>query len=300
MSGPKTDFLSKLGPRLVIGLPMFWLLLFFLVPFLVVLQVSLADLRLAQPPFTPIFEWLDGIPSYVGDLENYEFLFSDDLYIRSYLNSVKIAFISSLACLIVGYPIAYVIARADDALRNTLLLLVILPFWTSSLLRIYALIGMYSPTGFINSWLISFGLISEPIQLMQTDFAVYSGIVITYLPLMVLPLYAALQKLDEDLLEASADLGAGPLKTFWQVTLPLSLPGILAGCLLVFIPAVGEYIIPALLGGSGQLMIGKTLWTEFFNNRDWPLASAVAMVMLAVLVIPMMLLRNAQSQEGRS
>ncbi|MBO6814113.1 MAG: ABC transporter permease subunit [Rhizobiaceae bacterium] len=300
MSGPKTDFLSKLGSRLVIGLPMFWLLLFFLVPFLVVLQVSLADLRLAQPPFTPIFEWLDGIPSYVGDLENYEFLFSDDLYIRSYLNSVKIAFISSLACLIVGYPIAYVIARADDALRNTLLLLVILPFWTSSLLRIYALIGMYSPTGFINSWLISFGLISEPIQLMQTDFAVYSGIVITYLPLMVLPLYAALQKLDEDLLEASADLGAGPLKTFWQVTLPLSLPGILAGCLLVFIPAVGEYIIPALLGGSGQLMIGKTLWTEFFNNRDWPLASAVAMVMLAVLVIPMMLLRNAQSQEGRS
>jgi len=300
MSDQKSEFKAKLGQRLVISLPMFWLLLFFLIPFLVVLQVSLADLRLAQPPFTSIFEWVEGIPSYVGDLENYTFLFEDDLYVRSYINSLKIALISSLVCLAVGYPIAYVIARADEAMRNTLLLLVILPFWTSSLLRIYALIGMYSPTGFINSWLLSLGVISQPLQLLQTDFAVYSGIVITYLPLMILPLYAALQKLNEDLLEASADLGAGPLKTFWQVTLPLSLPGILAGCLLVFIPAVGEYVIPALLGGSSQLMIGKTLWTEFFNNRDWPLASAVAMVMLAVLVIPMMMLRNAQAQEENS
>lgn len=291
---------SGWGKRLVIALPMFWLMLFFLVPFLVVLQVSLADLALTRPPFTSIFDWNSGFPKFIGDLENYFFLLEDDLYWRSYLNSLKIAFIASLVCLIVGYPIAYVIARANDALRNTLLLLVILPFWTSSLLRIYALIGMYSPTGYINTWGQQLGILSEPLQLTQTDFAVYSGIVITYLPLMILPLYAALQKLDEDLLEASADLGAGPLKTFWQVTLPLSLPGILAGCLLVFIPSVGEYVIPALLGGSDQLMIGKTLWTEFFNNRDWPLASAVAIVMLAVLVIPMMILRNAQAQEEAS
>ncbi len=280
---------------LVVIPPFAWLLLFFLIPFFVVFQVSLADLRLARPPFTPIFEWDGWWPTtFLGDFENYQFILEDSLYINSYLNSLLTAGISSLVCLAVGYPIAYVIARAEPNWRNTLLLLVILPFWTSSLLRIYALIGMYSPNGFINSTLMGMGIISEPLQLMNTDFAVYSAIVITYLPLMILPLYATLQKLDGDLLEASSDLGAGPLKTFWQVTLPLSAPGILAGCLLVFIPAVGEYVIPALMGGPNQLMIGKTLWTEYFNNRDWPLASAVAMVMLAVLVLPMMLLRNAQ------
>lgn len=295
----KPGFPAKFGRRLVVGIPMFWLLLFFLIPFLVVLQVSLADLRFGQPPYTPVFEWINGWPNFVGDLENYLFLLSDSLYVRSYLNSLWIALIASIVCLLVGYPVAYVIARAEPRWRNTLLLLVILPFWTSSLLRIYALIGMYSTNGFINTWLVNFGIITNPLQLMQTDFAVYSGIVITYLPLMVLPLYSALQKLDEDLLEASADLGAGPLATFWRVTLPLSLPGIMAGCLLVFIPAVGEYVIPALLGGPGQLMIGKTLWTEFFGNRDWPLASAVAMIMLGVLVIPMMWLRNSQGLEER-
>ena len=273
---------------------MLWLLLFFLIPFLVVLQVSFADLRFGQPPYTSVFEWDGWWPTFVGDGENYAFLLSDSLYIRSYVNSLVIAGIASLICLGIGYPIAYVIARAEAKWRNTLLLLVVLPFWTSSLLRIYALIGMYSTNGFINSTLQSIGIISEPIQMMNTNFAVYSGIVITYLPLMILPLYSTLEKLDEDLLEAASDLGAKPFSTFLTVTLPLSAPGILAGCLLVFIPAVGEFVIPALLGGPEQLMIGKTLWTEFFGNRDWPLASSVAMVMLAFLVIPMMLLRNSQ------
>ena len=286
---------QSLKRYLVVIPPFAWLLLFFLIPFLVVFQVSLADLRLARPPFTPVFEWDGWWPTvFLGDFENYQFILEDSLYLSSYLNSLQIAFVSSIVCLLVGYPIAYVIARSNDSWRNTLLLLVILPFWTSSLLRIYALIGMYSTNGFINTALQYAGLISEPLALMNTDFAVYSAIIITYLPLMILPLYSTLQKLDEDLLEASSDLGAGPFKTFWQVTLPLSAPGIIAGCLLVFIPAVGEYVIPALMGGPDQLMIGKTLWTEFFGNRDWPLASSVAMIMLAVLVIPMMWLRNAQ------
>lgn len=291
---------QSLKRYLVIIPPILWLGLFFLIPFFVVLQVSLADPALTRPPFTSIFTWEGWWPSsFTGDLENYEFLLSDSLYVNSYLNSLKIAAIGSFVCLLIGYPIAYVIARADANMRNTLLLLVILPFWTSSLLRVYALIGMYSPNGFINSTLSWFGIIDTPLQLMQTDFAIYSGIVITYLPLMILPLYAALEKLDGDLVEAASDLGATPIATFWRVTLPLSISGIVAGYLLVFIPSVGEFVIPALLGGPDQLMIGKTLWTEFFNNRDWPVASSVAMVMLAFLVIPMMFLRNTQSS-GRA
>lgn len=286
---------GSLKRYLVILPPFIWLGLFFLIPFFVVLQVSLSDPALTRPPFTAIFNWDGWWPSeFTGDLENYAFLWSDDLYWRSYLNSLKIAAIGSFVCLLIGYPIAYVIARANSRMRNTLLLLVILPFWTSSLLRVYALIGMYSPNGFINSSLSWLGLIDEPLQLMQTDFAVYSGIVLTYLPLMILPLYSTLEKLNTDYMEAASDLGASPLATFWQITLPLSMTGIVAGCLLVFIPSVGEFVIPALLGGPDQLMIGKTLWTEFFNNRDWPVASSVAMVMLAFLVIPMMFLRNTQ------
>jgi len=290
--------LEPLKRYLVILPPMLWLGLFFLIPFFVVLVVSLADPALTRPPFTSIFTWDGWWPTgFVGDFENYAFLLSDSLYIRSYANSLKIAAIGALFCLAIGYPIAYVIARAERRMRNTLLLLVILPFWTSSLLRVYALIGMYSPNGFINTTLSWLGIIDTPLQLMQTDFAVYSGIVITYLPLMILPLYSALEKLDGDLVEAASDLGATPLSTFWRVTLPLSMPGIIAGCLLVFIPSVGEFVIPELLGGPEQLMIGKTLWTEFFNNRDWPLASSVAMVMLAFLVIPMMFLRNTQGHK---
>ena len=292
--------LERIKRYLVILPPMLWLGLFFLIPFFVVLQVSLADPALTRPPFTSIFTWEGLWPTqFIGDFENYAFLLSDSLYINSYWNSIKIAAIGAFVCLIVGYPIAYVIARADARSRNTLLLLVILPFWTSGLLRVYALIGMYSPNGFINSMLSWLDIIDRPLQLMQTDFAVYSGIVITYLPLMILPLYSALEKLDDDLMEAASDLGAGPLQTFWRITLPLSMSGIVAGSLLVFIPSVGEFVIPALLGGPEQLMIGKTLWTEFFNNRDWPLASSVAMVMLAFLVIPMMFLRNTQGvREG--
>lgn len=279
----------------VIMPPMLWLVLFFLIPFFVVLQVSLSDPALTRPPYTAIFTWDGWWPSgYMGDLENYAFLLSDSLYVNAYVNSLKIAAIGSLVCLVIGYPMAYLIARSNPRMRNTLLLLVILPFWTSSLLRVYALIGMYSPNGFINSSLMWLGIINEPLQLMQTDFAVYSGIVLTYLPLMILPLYSALEKLDGDLMEAASDLGASPLSTFWRITLPLSMSGIVAGSLLVFIPSVGEFVIPALLGGPDQLMIGKTLWTEFFNNRDWPVASSVAMVMLAFLVIPMMFLRNTQ------
>lgn len=281
---------------LIIMPPILWLGLFFLIPFFVVLQVSLADPALTRPPFTAIFTWDGWWPTgFIGDLETYNFLLSDSLYLNSYLNSLKIAAIGSFVCLLIGYPIAYVIARSDARSRNTLLLLIILPFWTSSLLRVYALIGMYSPYGFINSTLTTLGIIDQPLQLMQTDFAIYSGIVITYLPLMILPLYAALEKLDGDLVEAASDLGATPIATFWRITLPLSISGIVAGYLLVFIPSVGEFVIPALLGGPDQLMIGKTLWTEFFNNRDWPVASSVAMVMLAFLVVPMMFLRNTQN-----
>lgn len=280
---------------------MLWLFIFFLIPFLVVLQVSFADLKFGQPPYTSIFTWDGWWPtSFIGDLENYAFLLTDRLYINSYLTSLWVAFIAAIICLLFGYPIAYIIARANPVMRNSLLLLIILPFWTSSLIRIYALIGMYSTNGFINNILLQIGVIDAPIQMMNTNFAVYSGVVITYLPLMVLPLYANLQKLDMDYVEASSDLGASPISTFWQVTLPLSLPGIIAGCLLVFIPVVGEFVIPALLGKSDQLMIGRTLWTEFFGNRDWPLASAIATVMLVVLVIPVMFLRNAQGlEEGR-
>lgn len=289
------DILKRIiGPRVVIALPLLWLSVFFLIPFLIVFQVSFADLRFGQPPYTDIFSWDGWIPSFIGDLENYAFLLSDSLYINSYLNSLKIAFTASIVCLLFGYPIAYVIARANPVMRNSLLLLIILPFWTSSLIRVYALIGMYSTNGFINNMLMAVGLIDNPIQMMNTDFAVYSGVVITYLPLMVLPLYANLQKLDMDYVEASSDLGSSPVSTFWQITLPLSLPGIIAGSLLVFIPVVGEFVIPQLLGGPDQLMIGRTLWTEFFGNRDWPLASAIATVMLIVLVLPVMFLRNSQ------
>ncbi|MEM9012972.1 MAG: ABC transporter permease subunit [Pseudomonadota bacterium] len=291
---------GRWGRRLAIAGPFLWLLVFFLVPFAIVFGVSLAELRIAVPPYSPILDWSDGLPRFLGSFENYVFITEDDLYWRAYLNSVQMAGIATALCLLVAYPMAYLIARARRTMRAILLLLVVLPFWTSSLLRLYALMALMTPGGFINSALMGAGLIEAPIQMLQTDFAIYLGIVFTYLPLMVLPLYSTLEKLDPSLLEASADLGAGPVATFWRVTLPLSLPGILAGCLLVFIPAVGEFVIPALVGGPDQLMIGRVLWTEFFNNRDWPVASAVAMAMLALLVIPFMLLRNSSALRGET
>ena len=283
------SWLVRRGRALVVAAPVLWLGLFFLMPFLVVLRVSFSESVIARPPFSSLFEWADGLLTVTLNFGNYTFLAEDGLYISAYLNSIWVAFVSTVICLIVAYPMALLIARSKY--RNLLLMLVILPFWTSFLLRMYALIGLMSPTGFINSALGLIGI--GPVTMLQTDFAVYAGIVTGYLPLMILPLYSTLEKLDDSLLEAAYDLGAKPWKAFVTVTLPLSVPGILAGSLLVFIPSVGEFVIPALLGGPEQLMIGKVLWTEFFNNRDWPLASSVAIAMLAFLVIPIMFVRNA-------
>jgi len=273
---------------LVVAIPMLWLGIFFLLPFLEVARISLADPALARPPYTPI--WEEG--RFVGDLENFAFLLSDSLYINAYLSSIRFAFFSTILALLIGYPMAYAIARAREPWRTVLLFLVILPFWTSFLLRVYALVGLMNPTGPINQFLLWLGLIGEPLVMRQTDFAVYVGIVYTYLPFMILPLYAVLSKLDDALLEASADLGAHPAVTFLKITLPLSLPGIVAGSMLVFIPAIGEFVIPALLGGPDTLMIGQVLWNEFFSARDWTVASAVAVAMLALIVIPILFLQK--------
>lgn len=286
------------GRSLVIAVPMVWLAVFFLAPFAVVLKIAFSEAAIARPPYLPITSWEDGRFLITLNFGNFEYLWEDSLYLFSYLSSLRIAFFSTLFCLLIGFPMAYFIARSADNIRNILLMLVILPFWTSFLLRVYAWIGFLKGNGLVNNFLLSVGLIDDPLVMLQTDFAVYVGIVYTYLPFMVLPLYANLVKLDGSLLEASADLGASPVTTFFKITLPLSLPGILAGSMLVFIPAVGEFVIPALLGGPDTLMIGKVLWTEFFNNRDWPVASAVAIVMLIVLVLPIMYLRRLEDKRG--
>lgn len=280
----------------VIGPPYLWLVIFFLIPFFIVVKLSLSDSAIAIPPYVPVFSWSTGLGNFLSqlDFENYTFLFSDPLYINAYLSSLKIAGVSTLLTLLVAYPMAYGTARAPRAWQPTLIMLVILPFWTSFLIRIYAWIAILKPEGFLSLFLIKLGLISEPLQIMNTTTAVYIGIVYSYLPFMVLPLYASLEKIDPSLLEAAQDLGSRPWRAFWQITFPLSLPGVFAGCLLVFIPAVGEFVIPDLLGGSDTLMIGKTLWTEFFNNRDWPLASAVAVLLLLVLIIPIVLFQRQQ------
>ncbi len=226
----------------------------------------------------------------------YVWLTEDDLYWKSYLSSVVIAAISTLLTLIIGYPIAYGMARSPQSLRPTLLMLVILPFWTSFLIRVYAWIGILKNEGLLNQLLLMLGIIDEPLVIMNTNIAVFIGIVYSYLPFLVLPLYASLERLDGSLLEAAEDLGCPPWKAFWKITVPLSLPGVIAGCFLVFIPAVGEFVIPDLLGGSNTLMIGKTLWVEFFNNRDWPVSSAVAVILLLILVVPIVLFQNQQQK----
>ncbi len=286
------------GRGLVIAIPTLWLLLFFLIPFLVVAKISLSEAAIARPPYLPLWDWDDGFLNITLNFGNYLFLLEDPLYLSAFTESVKIAGISTFIALLIGYPMAYLIARSSPSNRNILLMLVILPFWTSFLLRVYAWIGFLKGNGIINNFLMKIGVINEPLVMLQTDFAVYVGIVYTYLPFMILPLFANLVKLDASYLEASADLGARPMTTFFTVTLPLSSSGIIAGCMLVFIPAVGEFVIPALLGGPDTLMIGRVLWNEFFSNRDWPIASAVAIVMLFVLVIPIMLLRKAQAAEA--
>ena len=285
------------GRTLVIAIPMLWLLVFFLVPFLVLGRISLAEAVIARPPYTPLWErGPDGTLHIIATLDNYRLLLEDALYRNAYLSSIRIAVISTIFALLIGYPIAYFIARSPEPRRSILLLMVILPFWTSFLLRVYAWMGFLRRDGVINNMLMSLGIIDQPLVMMQTDFAVYIGIVYTYLPFMILPLYANLVKLDDALLEAAGDLGASPTVTFFTITLPLSLPGIVAGSMLVFIPAIGEYVIPALLGGPDTLMIGRVLWDEFFSSRDWPVASAVAIVMLFLVVAPIMWLQSVQNR----
>jgi putrescine transport system permease protein len=294
-SAVKAD--SRTQRRLIVGLPLLWLLILFAVPFLIVLGISFSEVRLAMPPYAPLVEWHNGRPAVQLHLSNYAFLFSDPLYVRSYLYSLKVAAVSTVACLLIGYPMAYAIARAPAASRNLLLMLIVLPFWTSFLLRVYAWIGLLKNNGLINNALMYLGVVHQPLTLLQTDFAVYIGIVYSYVPFMILPLYANLEKHDLTLLEAAADLGAHPFTAFRRITLPQSLPGIAAGALLVFIPAVGEYVIPSLLGRTDQLMIGRVLSDEFFENRDWPVASAVATLMLLLLVVPIVLFQRYQRRE---
>ena len=284
---------------LVIAIPWIWLLLFFLIPFIIVLKISFADTRLGVPPYTSLVEW--GAAGYLQlklNIGNYLFILKESLYFQAFLSSLKVAAISTLFCLLLGYPMAYGIARANASWRNTLLLLIILPFWTSFLVRVYAWIGLLRNNGLINNVLMGLGVIDEPIVMMQTDFAMYIGIVYSYLPFMILPLYSNLEKHDNTLLEAAVDLGATPFRAFLRVTLPLSMPGVIAGSMLVFIPAVGEFVIPRLLGGKDSLMIGRVLWDEFFSNRNWPMASAVAISLLLVLVLPIMIFQRYQSQEN--
>jgi putrescine transport system permease protein len=291
--------LARPGGRTVVtGVPYLWLLLFFLVPFLIVLKISVSDMRMGMPPYEPLMVWASGqLVELKVNFANYAFLWEDALYRNAYLNSILTAGISTVLCLLIGYPMAYGIARSAPAWRNLLLLLVMLPFWTSFLLRVYAWIGILKNNGVINNFLMWTGLIDDPIVMLQTNFAVYIGIVYSYLPFMVLPLYTAIEKLDLTLLEAAADLGCRPIKAFFRITVPLTRSGIIAGCMLVFIPAVGEFVIPALLGGPDTLMIGRVLWEEFFNNRDWPIASAVAIAMLLLLVVPIMILQRFQGRQ---
>ena len=290
------------GRRLVIGIPFIWLFLFFLLPFFIVLKISFSEAAVAIPPYTDIFTWADEQLTVVLNLGNYLFLTEDDLYLYAYLGSLKIAFISTLLCLLIGYPMAYAIARASRQAQTVLLLLIMMPTWTAILIRVYAWMGLLSSSGLINQFLMGIGLIDTPLRMLNTDFAVYVGIVYSYLPFMILPLFANLVKHDDSLLEAASDLGASRFTSFWRITVPLSKNGIIAGCMLVFIPAVGEFVIPELLGGPETLMIGRVLWQEFFANRDWPIASALAVIMLLILIIPIILFNRNQAKalEGKA
>ena len=289
----------------LIAVPYLWLLALFLIPFVIVLKIALSDTALAIPPYTPTLDFAAGwagIGDFLSqlDFENFVWLTQDDLYWKAYLSSLRIALVSTALTLLVGYPIAYGMARAPEEWRPTLMMLVILPFWTSFLIRVYAWMGILSQEGFLNQFLLWLGVIGEPLSILNTQSAVYIGIVYTYLPFMILPIYAALERMDGSLIEAAEDLGCSRAQAFWLVTVPLSRPGIAAGCFLVFIPALGEFVIPSLLGGSGTLMIGKVLWEEFFSNRDWPVASAVAVVLLLILVIPIVLFQRNQQKQAEA
>jgi putrescine transport system permease protein len=296
MSPPRRD--NRRLSRLVnVGLPYLWLGFFFLLPFVIVLRISIAEPALAQPPYTALWEWVgDGVLSIQVNLQNFLLVVQDDLYLAALLNSLWVALVCTLLCLLIGYPMAYAIATASERWRALLLLLIVLPFWTSFLIRVYAWIGILKQNGLLNNFLLWLGAIDQPIAILHTPLAVYIGVVYSYLPFMILPLYANLTRLDFSLLEAAADLGCRPVQAFLKITLPLSLPGIVAGSMLVFIPVVGEFVIPDLLGGPQSLMVGKMLWTEFFSNKDWPLAAALAIVLLALLVVPFVLMQRLEQR----
>ncbi|MDR2306559.1 MAG: ABC transporter permease subunit [Paucimonas sp.] len=285
------------GRHLVIGVPFIWLFLFFMLPFFIVLKISFAEADVAIPPYTEIYTYVESKLQVVLNLANYGLLTEDELYISAYLGSLKVAFFSTLLCLLIGYPMAYAISKARKETQTVLLLLIMMPTWTAILIRVYAWMGILSNNGLLNSFLLWLGLIDQPLQILNTNLAVYIGVVYSYLPFMILPLYANLVKHDESLLEAASDLGSSTFNSFWKITVPLSKNGIIAGCMLVFIPVVGEFVIPELLGGPETLMIGKVLWQEFFNNRDWPVASALAVVMLAILIVPILLFNRSQAKE---
>lgn len=271
--------------------PWAWLLAFFVLPIAVVLAISLADPVAGIPPYSRIIDWSDGL-RFTGDLEKYAALLGDPYYRDGFLGALRISALATAICLLIGFPMAWAIARAAPGVRAALLLAVMVPFWTSFLIRIYAWMAILNSNGLVNQLLLELGLIDRPLVLLYTDFAVYLGIVYAYLPFMVLPIYAVLDRIDRTLLEAAADLGARPARTFLSVTLPLSLPGVAAGCLLVFVPALGEYVVPELLGGSDFLMIGRLLWTESFQNRDWPMAAAIAIAILLAVIVPVLLIQR--------
>ncbi|WP_322030932.1 ABC transporter permease subunit [Paraburkholderia sp. J76] len=298
--GALVRFLSRFVPSgrtAVIGVPFVWLTLFFALPFVLVLKISFADQVMGIPPYSNLVEMKDGVVHFALQLGHYAFLLQDSLYIATYISSLKMAAVSTIFCLLIGYPIAYYIARSNPATRNLLMMGVMLPFWTSFLIRVYAWIGILKDDGLLNHVLMATGLLHSPLRLYHSDAGVYIGMVYSYLPFMVMPLYAHLVKMDLTLLEAAYDLGARPWVAFTQITLPLSKNGIIAGSLLVFIPAVGEYVIPELLGGADTLMIGRVMWDEFFNNMDWPMASAVTVAMVLLLLVPMAIFQYYQVKE---
>lgn len=286
--------LKPSGRSLIIAAPFAWLFVFLFIPFLLVFKISFADLQFGVPPYTPLIEFKDETLNWVLHLRGYLLLFSDNLYLATYLSSVKMALVTTVLCVLIGYPMAYYIARSNPNTRNYLLLAVILPFWTSLLLRVYAWVGILRNDGILNSLLMWAGITDTPLEIYRTDLAVYIGLVYAYLPFFILPLYASLVKLDTRLLEAAYDLGARPFTAFRQITLPLSMPGVISGSMLVFIPAVGEYVVPEMLGGANTLMMGRVMWNEFFNNADWPMAAAVTCVMVLLLIVPLIFFQYSQ------
>jgi len=296
MRGIVTEKLGLHGRHLVIGVPYLWLLICLLLPFFLVLKISFADMEVGNP-FGTLLSYADGALMLKLKLSNYLYLLEDDLYVLTYLSSIKYAAITTVGCLLIGYPFSYFMARAKPRFRPGLLMLVMLPFWTSFLLRIYAWKGILANNGLLNDLLMSLGLIQAPWHMMNTPFSLLIGMIYAYLPFMILPLYSNLVKMDVRLLEAAADLGATPWQTFWRITVPLSKSGIVAGSMLVFIPCIGEYVIPELLGGPQTLMIGHVLWDEFFSNNDWPTASAVTVVVILLILVPMGIFNKYQSQQ---